>query len=132
MYSSSNDYSIFLVLEFCQEKMHKECQSQIQREALDLLDEALQYELEFDTLPRAIELCHQSVSLWPHPLIYTHLSWLYHSQWKIQESILVCQEAIRTHPDFGNAYNDIGSCLMNEGDLEQAELMFMTAIQKQK
>ena len=43
---------------------------------------------------------------------HTFLGWAYSQTGHLQKAILECKKAIKTDPEFGNPYNDIGSYLL--------------------
>ena len=54
----------------------------------------------------------QSIDLWPTAEAYTFLGWTYSFMGRLHDAIAYCKEAIRTDPEFGNPYNDIGAYLI--------------------
>jgi tetratricopeptide (TPR) repeat protein len=68
----------------------------------------------------AIEIYKESISVQPTAEAYTFLGWAYSFQGRYREAILECQNAIRTDPDLGNPYNDIGVYLTEEGRYDEA------------
>ncbi len=50
----------------------------------------------------------------------TYWGWMEHQFGNVDRAIELCQEAIALDPDFGNPYNDIGSYLIEKGDLDGA------------
>ncbi len=51
---------------------------------------------------------------------YTYWGWMEHHRGNTQLAIELCEKAIELDPQFGNAYNDIGSYLIQQGDLDGA------------
>src|ERR1700677_176055 len=50
----------------------------------------------------------------------TYLGWVLSLKGEIPEAIELCKRAIAADPDFGNAYNDLGSYLIKEDRLLEA------------
>ena len=69
---------------------------------------------------RAIELYTKSLALYPTAEAYTFRGWAYSFQGRLDEAIDECKKAIAVDQTFGNPYNDIGSYLVNRGELDQA------------
>lgn len=79
------------------------------------------YELQMQgKLEEAITLYRQSIELHPTPEAHTYLGWSYSLQGFHDQAIQECKKAIELDPDFGNPYNDIGSYLIEKGELDQA------------
>jgi Tfp pilus assembly protein PilF len=51
---------------------------------------------------------------------YTYWGWMEHHRGNTQLAIELCERAVELDPQFGNAYNDIGSYLIQQGDLDGA------------
>jgi tetratricopeptide (TPR) repeat protein len=90
------------------------------KKALWLWQEGQKYH-ESGDLPRAIALYSQSINLYPTAESYTFRGWAYSFQGRIEDAISECKKAIAVDPSFGNAYNDIGSYLIAQGKIEEAE-----------
>ena len=90
------------------------------KKALWLWQEGQKYH-ESGDLPRAIALYSESISLYPTAESYTFRGWAYSFQGRIEDAIGECKKAIAVDPSFGNAYNDIGSYLIAQGKIEEAE-----------
>ena len=92
-----------------------------------------------DDKQRAIELIHEgqalvvdgktsealdkfkaSVDLFPTPEGYTYWAWMLSYKNELEECISLCKRAVELDSEFGNAYNDIGSYLIELGRLEDA------------
>ncbi len=88
-------------------------------EALELFRKA--YELQMKgALQEAVEMYKKSIALYPTAEAYTFLGWTYSFMGMYDEAIEECRRAIATDPDFGNPYNDIGSYLIEKGQLDEA------------
>lgn len=85
--------------------------------ALDLIHEGQALVVEGKT-SEALEKFKASVELYPTPEGYTYWAWMLSYESKLEECILLCEQAIVLDPEFGNAYNDIGSYLI---ELERPE-----------
>lgn len=90
------------------------------KKALWLWQEGQRYH-ESGDLPRAIALYSKSINLYPTAESYTFRGWAYSFQGRIEEAISECKKAIAVDPTFGNPYNDIGSYLIAQGKIEEAE-----------
>lgn len=88
-------------------------------QAQKLFEEAYRAQMAGD-LDRAVELYRESIAVYPSAEAHTFLGWTFHFQGKIDEAIEECKRAIEVDPDFGNAYNDIGSYLMRLGRYDEA------------
>jgi Tfp pilus assembly protein PilF len=51
---------------------------------------------------------------------YTYCGWMLNSLGDTDEAIAACKQAIRLDPEYGNPYNDIGSYLVQKGELNDA------------
>ncbi len=71
-------------------------------------------------LGEAIRLYKASIEIHPTAEAHTYLGWTYSFQGRYDEAIEQCKLAIRVDPRFGNPYNDIGSYLIQKGQLDQA------------
>lgn len=99
--------------------------------AQDLFREAYEFQMEgeFDT---AIELYQQSILAFPTAEAHTFLAWTYSEQGKLDEAIDECKKAIQIDPEFGNAYNDIGSYLIEKSQHKEAIPWLNQAIQAKR
>ncbi len=87
--------------------------------AWDLFRQA--YECQMDgKLDDAAKLYQSSIDRFPTAEAYTFLGWTYSFMGKLEEAIEECHRAIRTDPDFGNPYNDIGAYLIQLNRLDEA------------
>jgi len=71
-------------------------------------------------LDQAISLYKTSIEEYPTAEAHTYLGWTYSFQGRYDEAIEECKIAITVDPEFGNPYNDIGSYLIQKGQLDQA------------
>ncbi|PYS97611.1 MAG: hypothetical protein DMF50_00065 [Acidobacteria bacterium] len=71
-------------------------------------------------LDQAISLYKTSIEEYPTAEAHTYLGWTYSFQGRYDEAIEQCKIAITVDPEFGNPYNDIGSYLIQKGQLDQA------------
>lgn len=87
--------------------------------AMELVQQAVQHQMAGD-LEEAIRLYKESIRTYPTADAHTYLGWTYSFQGRIEEAIAECEAAIKTDPDFGNPYNDIGVYLMQQQKLDEA------------
>jgi len=71
-------------------------------------------------LDEAIRLYHASLAFHPTAEAHTYLGWAYSFEGRYDDAIAECKQAIALDPDFGNPYNDIGSYLIQKGQLDDA------------
>ncbi|HET8948054.1 MAG TPA: tetratricopeptide repeat protein [Candidatus Polarisedimenticolia bacterium] len=71
-------------------------------------------------LEAARQLYQASIQERPTAEAHTYLGWTYSFQGKFDLAIEQCKTAILVDPDFGNPYNDIGSYLIQKGELDKA------------
>ena len=71
-------------------------------------------------LDTAVDLYKASIAEAPTAEAHTYLGWTYSFQGKYDEAISECKRAITVDPQFGNPYNDIGSYLIQMGQLDKA------------
>ncbi len=83
------------------------------------LEEAYRVQMA-GNLEEAIRLYHQSIEAHPSAEAHTFLGWAYSIQHRYDDAIEECQKAIKLDPDYGNPYNDIGSYLIERGELDAA------------
>ncbi len=93
-------------------------EARLQR-AVRLLESAYERQQAGD-LEAAIQLYRASIEEHPTAEAHTFLGWTYSYLGKYDEAIEQCKIAITVDPQFGNPYNDIGSYLIQKGELEQA------------
>ena len=87
--------------------------------AVQILQKAYERQRAGD-LQEAIRLYKASIEEHPTAEAYTYLGWTYSFQGRFDEAIEQCKIAITVDPRFGNPYNDIGSYLIQKGQLDQA------------
>lgn len=61
-----------------------------------------------------------SAEMEPTAEALTFWGWMEHNLGNTSLAIDLCKQAIAADPDFGNPYNDIGSYLISQGDLDGA------------
>ena len=71
-------------------------------------------------LEKAVELYKKSIDIFPTAEAYTFLGWAFSFQGRIDDAISQCKQAIEVDPTLGNPYNDIGSYLIGQGNLDEA------------
>jgi len=91
----------------------------LKEKAMKLFEEAYKYHMLGD-LDRAIELYKKSIDIYPTAEAWTFLGWAYSMRGNYEGAIEACKRAIEIDPDFGNPYNDIGSYLIELGQLDEA------------
>ncbi len=87
--------------------------------ARGLFEQAYQHQVKGE-LDQAVELYKESIEVFPTAEAYTFLGWTYSFMGRYDDAIAECRRAIEVDPDFGNPYNDIGSYLIQKGQLEEA------------
>lgn len=91
----------------------------LRRRALALWQDAQEHQLRGD-LDRAIDLYTQSIGIYPTAEAYTFRGWAYSFLKRWDEAIAECKKAIEVDPSLGNPYNDIGSYLLNLGQIDES------------
>jgi Tfp pilus assembly protein PilF len=71
-------------------------------------------------LDAAVRLYKASIEERPTAEAHTYLGWTYSHQGRYDDAIEQCKTAILVDPEFGNPYNDIGSYLIQKGELDKA------------
>ena len=71
-------------------------------------------------LDAALECFKESVNEFPTAEGYTYWAWMQSYEGDLESCIELCKKAIDLDPEFGNAYNDIGSYLIELNRLEDA------------
>jgi tetratricopeptide (TPR) repeat protein len=84
-----------------------------------LFQQAYEHQMKGE-LERAEALYKESIQLFPTAEAFTFLGWTYSFMGLYDRAIEECLRAIEVDPDFGNPYNDIGSYLIQKGELEEA------------
>ena len=92
---------------------------ELKRKALALWERAQRFHLAGE-LERAIELYSESIDVFPTAEAHTFRGWAYSFLGKLDVAIAECKRAIDVDASFGNPYNDIGSYLMAQGELDEA------------
>ena len=68
----------------------------------------------------AIARYQESIGNRPTAEAHTFLGWALSVMNRLDDAIAECKKAIAVDPDFGNPYNDIGSYLLKQGQLDEA------------
>jgi Tfp pilus assembly protein PilF len=87
--------------------------------ALKLLERAYERQRAGD-FEAAVGLYKASIEERPTAEAHTYLGWTYSYMGRFDDAIEQCKVAILVDPEFGNPYNDIGSYLIQKGELEKA------------
>ena len=87
--------------------------------ALRLLEKAYERQ-RAGKLDQAIQLYKASIEQCPTAEAHTYLGWTYSFLGRYDDAIDQCKIAITVDPQFGNPYNDIGSYLIQKGQLDEA------------
>ncbi|HZM68944.1 MAG TPA: tetratricopeptide repeat protein [Candidatus Cryosericum sp.] len=87
--------------------------------ALRLLERAYERQRAGD-FEAAVRLYKASIEERPTAEAHTYLGWTYSYMGRYDDAIEQCKVAILVDPEFGNPYNDIGSYLIQKGELEKA------------
>ncbi len=69
---------------------------------------------------RAKEIFKSSLTVHPTAEAITYWGWMEHQLDDTEKAIELCKKAIALDPEFGNPYNDIGSYLISQGQLDEA------------
>ncbi len=83
-------------------------------------------------LEEAIDCYRKSIELFPTAEAHTLLGWAYSFRGSYDEAIQECRKAIEIDPEYGNPYNDIGSYLIEKGDLDLALPWLEKALQARR
>ncbi len=97
------------------------------REAIELFQRAYEAQ-QNEELDEAIELYRRSIAVYPTAEAHTFLGWVYSFQQRYDDAINECLEAIRVDSTLGNPYNDIGSYLIEKGDIYGCVRWFKLAL----
>lgn len=89
------------------------------KRAQELFQQAYQQQMKGE-LDEAVSLYKESIALFPTAEAHTFLGWTYSFMGLYDEAIAECHRAIEVDPDFGNPYNDIGSYLIEKGQVQEA------------
>ena len=100
-------------------------------EALEVLQQG--YDLQMKgKVEEAASLYRKSIELFPTAEAHTFLGWAYSTQGRHDDAISECKKAIEVDPEFGNPYNDIGSYLIDKGQLDAAIPWLEKAVQAKR
>lgn len=80
----------------------------------------------------ALEKFRQSLKLKETLEGYTYSGWMFNSMGDAESAIKECEKAINLDPESGDPYNDIGSYLLQKGELNAAIRWFYKAIDAPK
>ncbi len=97
------------------------------QQAVEFFREGVRLKEEGD-LAGAMQKYRQSLFFYPTAEAHTFLGWAYASLHLYAEAIAECQRAIAVDASFGNAYNDIGAYLIEQGQYKEAIPWFQKAI----
>ena len=75
---------------------------------------------ELGRYPEAIQFYMKSLAIRPTAEAYTFLGWTYGHLGVYEHAIEYAEKAIRTDPEYGNPYNDIGVYLIEQGKEDEA------------
>jgi len=70
----------------------------------------------------------KSIKSYPTPEAYTALGWASAHLGDYDQAIEYCKVAISLDPDFGNPYGEIGACLIEMGELDEAAFYLRRAV----
>ncbi len=84
--------------------------------------------LETGFFQDAIAYYRRSIKCFPTPEAYTALGWAYAHLGDFDQAIELCKVAISLDPDYANPYGEIGACLLETGDLEEAAFYLRRAV----
>src|SRR5207249_2623636 len=97
------------------------------KEAWGFFQQAYEHQMKGE-LEEAVNLYKRSINSHPTAEAYTFLGWTYSFMGKLDEAIEECHRAIEVDPDFGIPYNDIGACLIEKGQFDEAIRLFDRAM----
>ena len=95
--------------------------------AFEYFNEAYQLHLS-GNIKEAIDAYKKSIDCYPTPKAHTFLGWAFSLNGRFEDAINECKIAIYLDPNYGNAYNDIGSYLINLKQYDEAIYWFEKAI----
>ncbi|RYZ73744.1 MAG: tetratricopeptide repeat protein [Proteobacteria bacterium] len=96
------------------------------KRALEFVSEGLGYQRAGNTA-KAAEAYQRSIAILPTAEAYCFLGWAESARGKLDLAIRYCRKAIEIDPEFGNAYNDIGSYHVRKGKWNEAVEWFEKA-----
>lgn len=99
--------------------------------AAEFFRQAYQRQMAGD-FQQAIDLYTRSIEVFPTAEAYTFRGWTYSFLGDYDRAIAECLEAIKTDPDFGNPYNDIGAYLIEQDKWDEAMPWFQKAMQAKR
>jgi tetratricopeptide (TPR) repeat protein len=76
----------------------------------------------------AVEYYRKSIKSYPTPEAYTAMGWAYAHLGDFDQAIEFCNIAISLDPEYGNPYGEIGACLVELGELDEAAFYLRRAI----
>lgn len=88
-------------------------------EAMKYFELAYEFQMSGD-FEQAVYFYKKSLEIEPTAEGYTFLGWTLSFLGKLEAAVAECKKAVELDPDFGNAYNDIGSYLIQLGRLDEA------------
>ena len=84
--------------------------------------------LEVGFYQDAIDYYRKSIKSFPTAEAYTSLGWVYVHIGDFDQAIEFCKVAITLDPEFGNPYGEIGACLVEMGQSDEAAYYLRRAI----
>jgi tetratricopeptide (TPR) repeat protein len=87
--------------------------------ALRLFQQGYEHQMSGE-LDEAAALYEASIGLFPTAEAHTFLAWTHSFGGRFDHAIQECQKAIEIDPEFGNAYNDLGAYLIEQGKHDEA------------
>jgi tetratricopeptide (TPR) repeat protein len=100
-------------------------------QALILLDQAYRQHMQ-GNLGEAIVLYERSIALHATPEAHTRLGWAWRLLGRHDAAIAECHKAIALDSGYGNPYNDIGVCLIEKGQWQEAGGWFEQALRAER
>ena len=76
----------------------------------------------------AIDHYRKSIKNYPTPEAYAALGWANAHLGNYDEAIEYCKIAISLDPDYGNPYGEIGACLLELGEVDEAAFYLRRAV----
>ena len=99
--------------------------------AFEYIRKAYEYQMN-GQLDEAVKNYKMSIELHETAEAHTYLGWTYSFMGKLDDAIDECKKAIDIDPDFGNPYNDIGSYMIQKGELDEAIIWLELAIKSRR
>jgi tetratricopeptide (TPR) repeat protein len=97
------------------------------QQAVELFHQAYRLQREGD-LAGAIHAYSRSTRLYPTAEAHTSLGWVYSVLHLYDDAMACCRAAIALDPTFGNAYNDLGAYLIEQGKAAEAIPLLQQAL----